>query len=230
VTAFVAGATGYTGREVVRELALAKKPVVAHVRRDSSRLDEWKSRFEAEGAGVDTTDWNLDAMSATFTRIQPDVVFALLGTTKARQRATGGSDDYEKVDYGLTHLLLEACKRSAPKARFVYLSSAGVTPGTKSAYLAVRVRIEDELAKSGLSYTVARPSFITGPDRDENRVGEKVGAALADAGLAIARLVGARKVAARYESTTATILGSALVRLAYDPAAANQIVESEALR
>jgi nucleoside-diphosphate-sugar epimerase len=230
VTAFVAGATGYTGREVVRALVAQKKRVVAHVRHDSPRLEEWRSRFEAEGVGVDTTDWSLDAMSATFARIRPDAVFALLGTTKARQRATGGSDDYETVDYGLTHLLLEACKRSAPNARFVYLSAAGVSPGTKNAYLAVRVRIEDELANSGLFYTVARPSFITGPDRDETRVGEKVGAALVDAGLAVARLVGAKKVAARYESTTATILGGALVRLAYDPAAVKQIVESEALR
>jgi nucleoside-diphosphate-sugar epimerase len=230
VTAFVAGATGYTGREVVRILAEAKRPVVAHVRHDSPRLDEWRTRFSEEGATIDTTDFDVDALSSTFARLRPDAIFSLLGTTKSRQRATGGSDDYEKVDYGLTHMLIEAAKRSAPRARFVYLSSAGLKPDTTNPYLAVRVRIEAELRASGLDYTSARPSFITGPDRDENRVGEKVGAALADATLAVARVFGAKKLAARYASTTATTLGAALVRLAYDPAAAKRIVESEELR
>jgi nucleoside-diphosphate-sugar epimerase len=230
MTAFVAGATGYTGREVVRILGEAKRPVVAHVRPDSSRLSEFKTRFEAMGASVDTTDFDVDALAETFARLRPDAIFSLLGTTKSRQKATGGSDDYEKVDYGLTHMLLEAAKRSAPNARFVYLSSAGLKPDTTNPYLAVRVRIEAELAASGIPYTSARPSFITGPDREENRLGEKVGAAVADAGLAFARIVGAKKLAARYESTTAAILAASLVRLAYDPAAVNQVVESEDLR
>jgi uncharacterized protein YbjT (DUF2867 family) len=230
MTAFIAGATGYTGHELVKELRAASRVTHAHVRHDSSRLDEWKKRFAALGASVDTTPWELDAMSETLARIQPVTVFALLGTTKARQRATGGSDDYEKVDYGLTHLLLEACKRSAKHARFIYLSAAGVTPDTKNAYLAVRARIERELADSGLAYTVARPSFITGPDREETRVGEQVGAALADAALTVAKLVGAKRVAARYQSTTASILAKALARIAYDPAFEKRIVESEALR
>ena len=50
--AFVAGATGYTGVQVVRQLAaLERTPplrVVAHVRPDSTRLAEWRTRFEGE--------------------------------------------------------------------------------------------------------------------------------------------------------------------------------------
>ncbi len=55
--AFVAGATGYTGRELVRVLAESGRKVVAHVRPDSSRLDEWRERFAALGATLDTTPW-----------------------------------------------------------------------------------------------------------------------------------------------------------------------------
>ena len=40
--AFVAGATGFTGREVVRLLVERGVPAVAHVRPDSPRLEEWK--------------------------------------------------------------------------------------------------------------------------------------------------------------------------------------------
>ena len=50
--AFVAGATGYTGREVVRVLLERGVRTVAHVRPDSPHVDEWRSRFEAQGAAV----------------------------------------------------------------------------------------------------------------------------------------------------------------------------------
>src|SRR3954471_13568122 len=84
--AFVAGATGYTGREVVRALRARGLRVIAHVRPDSARLGEWRGRFAAMEVEVDATPWNDDAMAATMERLQPDVVFALLGTTKARAR------------------------------------------------------------------------------------------------------------------------------------------------
>ena len=56
-TAFVAGATGYTGREVVRQLAGEGGRVIAHVRPDSGRRDDWQQRFTAMGAEVDFTPW-----------------------------------------------------------------------------------------------------------------------------------------------------------------------------
>ena len=63
--AFVAGATGFTGREVVRVLLDRGVPTVAHIRPDSSRLDEWRERFEGLGARTDTTAWEKEPMSAT---------------------------------------------------------------------------------------------------------------------------------------------------------------------
>ena len=56
--AFVAGATGYTGREVVRLLSGRGVRTVAHVRPDSPRVEEWRRRFETEGAAVDVTPWD----------------------------------------------------------------------------------------------------------------------------------------------------------------------------
>ena len=50
--AFVAGATGFTGREVVAELVRRGVRTLAHVRPDSSRLDEWRERFEAMGLSL----------------------------------------------------------------------------------------------------------------------------------------------------------------------------------
>lgn len=79
--AFVGGATGYTGREVVKLLCSQGVPTVAHVRPDSSRAGEFSKIFESMGATVDLTPWQPQAMQETFLRLKPSLVFALLGTT-----------------------------------------------------------------------------------------------------------------------------------------------------
>ena len=82
--AFVAGATGYTGQAVVARLRALDRPALAHVRPDSSRLEVWRERFTAQGAEVDATPWQLEAMTERFREASPAVVFALLGTTRRR--------------------------------------------------------------------------------------------------------------------------------------------------
>lgn len=232
--AFVAGATGYTGREVVRALIDQGVETCAHVRPDSSRLADWSHRFAVLGARVDSTPWEPVAMGETIARLGPDLVFGLLGTTRSRGRRaaarTGGIENYETVDYGLTALLLRSVVDSGARPRFVYLSSVGVRGGTSNGYLAVRWRMEQEIEASGLPYVIARPSFITGADRDEFRLGERMAASVADAALAVAGLLGAARLRDRYRSTTNTVLGCALVRLALAPGRVNEVVESEELR
>jgi len=232
-TAFVAGATGYTGREVVRVLRDSGVSTVAHVRPDSPRLAEWRARFGALGAEIDTTPWDAEAMAATLARVKPTIVFALLGTTRRRARKAaerGATESYASVDHGLTRLLLDAAVTSGAQPRFVYLSAAGVREGTRNAYLDARARVERALRASGLPFVIARPSFVTGPDRDEPRPLERSAAIVADAALGLAARLGARRLAARWRSITGTALADALVRLALDPAAEGRIVEADALR
>jgi uncharacterized protein YbjT (DUF2867 family) len=235
-SAFVAGSTGYTGKEVVRALRARGVEAHAHVRPGSNALAKVAPLFRDLGATLDTTPWDEAALTATLARVRPDAVFALLGTTRARTREAARRGDaserlgYDAVDYGLTAMLLRATRAAGLSARFVYLSSAGVREGTSSAYLAARARVERELRESGVPYTIARPSFITGPDRDEDRPLERIGAAIADAGLGMLGALGARRVNARYRSTNAETLGTSLVRHAFDPESENRILESESLR
>jgi len=232
--AFVAGATGYVGRDVVTALRAAGVETWAHVRPDSTRLDEWRQRFGAVGAHVDTTPWQADAMRARLAELSPTVVFALLGTTRARAgaaaRAGAPPADYEAVDYGLTALLLRAAATVQPPPRFVYLSSAGVREGTRNPYLAVRARLERELREAAVHYIVARPAFITGDDREESRLAERWGARVGDAMLALVGWLGARDVPRRWASITGATLARGLVRLALDPAAVNLVVHADRLR
>lgn len=232
--AFVAGATGYVGRSVVAELRQRGVDTVAHVRPDSSRLEHWRQRFSEQGAVVDSTPWELAAIRARMAQLNVSLVFALLGTTRARAREAAQSGaaaaDYEAVDYGLSSMLLQAAAGLPTRARFVYLSSAGVRDDTENAYLAARSRVERELRGSGLHYVIARPAFITGADREEDRPVERWSARVGDFALGVLALGGATSLQARWASITGAELARGLVRLALDPAVADRIVYSDALR
>lgn len=228
--AFVAGATGLTGRHVVARLRALGEDVVAHVRPGSPRRAEHLARFRAMGAVIDETPWEPEAIARSLAHHGPDRIFALLGTTQARIRAAERAGDpdnargYAEVDVGMTRMLLEGARALVPPPRFVYLSSAGAgTPG-KGAYLDARTEVETLLAASGLPHTTARPSFIVGA-RDDARPLERFGVPLASAALGALRVLGATRMADRYAAITGEALAAALVRLAADPAWENRIAE-----
>jgi nucleoside-diphosphate-sugar epimerase len=230
--AFVAGATGFTGREVVAALCSRGIATVAHVRAESSRRAEWTARFEALGAEVDASPWTAEAMLAALARVQPTQVYALLGTTRKRAKGEGLSaiEAYERVDYGLTKLLIDAAQALEPAPRFVYLSSIGANPQTRNPYLAARAKVEAALEASVLPYFSARPSFISGPGRDDGRPAERVGSVIGDLALGTLGLLGARRTRARYASTTPEVLARALVRLGCEGESPRRAVEGQELR
>lgn len=228
--AFVAGATGYTGRELVRVLRERGADVFPHVRPDSARLEEWRRRFGALGAQVDATAWEELAMTDALVRLQPTHVFALLGTTRKRVRAAaahGAAESYETVDYGLTALLLRATRMAAPRSRFIYLSSVGASE-RGNAYIRVRGRIERELRSGGLSWISARPAFITGADREESRPLERIAGRAIDGFLKAFAIVGVRGPYRRYASLTAGQLARGLAQVAAH--GADGVYDAEALR
>jgi len=236
--AFVAGATGLTGRFVVEALRARGIATVAHVRPDSPRLSEWRARFEALGAEVDTTPWNDGAICAAIATRQPTLVFALLGTTRARasRAAKAGGDasreSYDAVDVALTEMLIRACEAISTEVvrpRLVYLSSIGAGDGARGSYLEARTRVEKALEKSGVPYIIARPSFIVG-DRDDSRPAEKLGAPVANALLGAIGFLGARRTADRYRSIRGEDLARVLVNAALDVDPKNRILEADALQ
>jgi uncharacterized protein YbjT (DUF2867 family) len=233
-TAFVVGATGYTGRHVTERLAREGAHVVAHVRADSSALGAWTSRFAAAGATTDATPWTDDDMARTMARVRPDIVFLLLGTTRARaardERATGTAAGYEAVDYGLTALVLRAVRAAGIRPRVVYLSCTGARAESSNPYLAVRGRFERELQASGLPYLVARPVFISGSDRDERRIAERAASVVVDALLQGAAALGARALHDRWATLSGAALAAGMVRLALDDPNGRVIADAAAIR
>lgn len=229
--AFVVGATGYTGRALVPILADQGFEVRAHIRPESSQRGRLGPRFETAGATVDTTPWESEAMEDTLRAFAPTHVFALLGTTRKRAASEGmdAAAAYEKVDCGLTVLLIHALEKAHPHATFIYLSAAGTRPSSKNPYVSARARVEATLRESALPWIVARPSLITG-DREETRPGEAVAAAVADGFFRLARVLGAKKLAQRYASMTGHELAQGLAKIALEPERVGTIVHGEDLR
>jgi len=236
--AFVAGATGYTGRAVVHALSTAGVRAIAHVRPDSPRLAEWRSIFESMGAEVCTAAWSGPALGVALRDYGVTEAYGLVGTTRERAKtlareggaAAAATASYEAVDYGLTAALVDACRAAGTSPWVVYLSSLGADPKSRNAYLRARGRAEAAVRDAGLSFTILRPSFVSGPDREERRVGERVGAVVGDGVFKLARLLGARRAAARYRSISADALAALLVALPGDAARRDTVLTLDALR
>lgn len=240
--ALVFGATGYTGSAVVKRWAslarassvtgssIAPSPittvgdVVAHVRPDSKHLAKHVASFQQCGARVEQVPWQDEAIADLVARTAPSVVFSLLGTTRARAKTelseSDKSDPYAAVDERLTLQVLRAVVAKAPQALFVYLSALGVSESSQNPYLLARYRVERALADSGLRCIVARPAFVTGSDRAEFRVGERVIAVAADGildALALTGVRGLQSLRNKFASLTGDELARALVSLAQAP-------------
>jgi uncharacterized protein YbjT (DUF2867 family) len=230
--AWVAGATGFVGRAVVPALVAHGARTIAHVRPDSSALDAWRARFTADGAEVDTTAWDAAAIGARLAAAGVTHVFCLIGTTRKKARGEKIEGDiYQAIDVGLTRTLVEASKtiKGGVAPRFVYLSSVGASESASSAYLKARGQAERLVIDSGLPYRIARPSIISGPGRDEVRPGERAAGVIGDGLLAVAGVLGGRRLRDRYRSTTPEILAAALVRLGFE-AGDSRIVDGAELR
>ncbi len=234
--AFVAGATGYTGREVVRKLVEKEIITYAHIRPDSPKLNFWQEKFSAIGAKIDTSAWEKEALRETFLKIKPDLIFCLIGTTRARmkQAKKQGKDpkqfSYMAVDYGLTALLINSAKEAQIKPKFVYLSALGVSPYSIGSYYKARWKAEQEVINSNLPYLIIRSSLIEGKDRDERRRAEELGAYLLKVVLAPAKLLGAKKLWQRYRPISNKELAEALVELALSRDIVNRIIRAEELK
>src|ERR1700733_5428722 len=161
MTAFVLGATGFVGREVVRQLGARKTPTVAHIRPDSMRISDWRQKFAKFGATIDTSEWQVGAMAKALDKAAATELYILIGTTRHRAKTEHlDGDIYEHIDYGLTKIAVEDEKESPAKPRVVYLSGLGADAKARGAYMRARGKAEDAVRGSGLPWVVARPALI----------------------------------------------------------------------
>jgi uncharacterized protein YbjT (DUF2867 family) len=181
----VAGATGLTGRALVRAL-LARNDigeVIAPVRRagalDADALGPRETRGKLHEIVVDWDRLVADC-AVPPTLVAPpwargaQAVFCALGTTK---RAAGSWARQRVVDHDYV-VALGVATRAGLTPAFAFVSSIGAS-ATGNAYLRMKAETETALNAQGWPRLVlARPSFLIG-ERAQMRPGEWVGVRLA---------------------------------------------------
>ena len=126
---WVLGASGYTGRALVTELAGRAAgtgaTVTAHLRPERPANAELRARFEAAGASVvecPLLEAGPGPLTGAFHERPPTHLFLVHGTTRRRAQDEGiAGDPYIEIDLGLTQLALAAAAEVEPAPRVVYL-------------------------------------------------------------------------------------------------------------
>ncbi len=142
----VAGATGYLGKFVVRELK-AREYFVKALARSPEKLGNIKDQIDEVYMGQITEPETLEGICDGI-----DTVFSSIGITKQKGKLT-----FKDVDYLGNKNLLDEAKKAGIK-KFVYVSVLG---GPELCHLDIVKAHEDfvqELKSSGLDYAVIRPT------------------------------------------------------------------------
>jgi len=201
VNAILAGATGFTGSHLARELASRRDArVIALVRKTTQALERPVEQVACDFTRLDT----LAPMP------EADAVFCALGTTIAK---AGSREAFRQVDYDAI-MAVGRYGRRCGASRFLLVSSVGASPKSANFYLRVKGEAERDLATLGYrELHIFRPSLLLG-ERSENRLGETIGGPFVKAiGWA---LVGSL---AKYRGIEAIAVARAMVQTATQPPA-----------
>ncbi len=150
------GATGFVGGYVLKKLVTSSDVPVCLVR-DPEKLARKTAHFP--GAQVISITGNLFSTAALRkAAAQSDVAIHLVGIILQR-----GQDTFARVHYEGTRNVLTACQEAGIK-RYVHMSALGARPNAVSRYHQTKHEAEELVRKSGLDWTIFRPSLIHGPD------------------------------------------------------------------
>jgi uncharacterized protein YbjT (DUF2867 family) len=161
--AFVAGATGETGRRIVQELVKRNIPVRALVR----------NMEKARGILPDAAELVVGDV------LKPETLSVALGDSTVVLCATGAAPGFDptapyKVDYEGTKNLVDTAKAKGIE-HFVLVSSIGASQFFHPLnlfwlILVWKKQAEEYIQKSGLTYTIVRPGGLKNEDSSDSVV------------------------------------------------------------
>lgn len=148
----VTGGTGFVGRNLVRELK--KDFRVRCLVRDQRRASELLE------AGCELVSGDISDPASVINALSGDIVAVihLVGILVQSKEAT-----FRSVHVEGTRNVVEACARKGVK-RYLHISALGTRENAKSAYHRTKWEAEEIIRRSGLEYTIFRPSVIFGKE------------------------------------------------------------------
>jgi nucleoside-diphosphate-sugar epimerase len=150
--AALTGATGFIGRELLRQLLLAGWTVRALTRRPVAQSDIVK--------GVTWIKGDLRSPKALTELVEgSDAIIHLAGAVKAR-----GRPQFFEANAAGVEAMMEAASRKADAAHFMLISSLAAREPHLSDYAGSKAAGEENLRQSGaLNWTIIRPPAVYGP-------------------------------------------------------------------
>ena len=160
----VSGGTGFVGSAIVAEL-LKRGESVSVLGRDAAKIGRlFAGKVEARAADV------RDAASLTNAMAGADIVINAVQFPTSPIEVPLRGWTFEEVDYKGTVNQVNAAKAAGVK-RFVSISGAGAAGEARQHWFRFKWQAEQHLLKSGLEWTVFRPTWVYGPkDKALNRL------------------------------------------------------------
>ena len=155
-TVGVAGGTGFVGGAIALELFRRGHRVVVLSHRGATARGPLPDAVElrtvdvGDGAGLPEALHGLDALAIALAFRNSPIEVPRRGQT------------FEAVDAGGTERLVSAA-RQAGVGRLFYVSGAGAAPDAARHWFRAKWRAEAAVSKSGLPFTIVRPTWIYGP-------------------------------------------------------------------
>lgn len=154
----ITGATGFVGRHMVRELLSQGYEVgclVRNLKKAERVLGEKVKAYK-----VDFEDIN--SLKEALKDFDPHFLIHLIGILVEDKRH---GQTFMRVHYLYTKNLYQAAKDYSNIKKVVHMSALGTHKDAPSMYHRTKYMAEEELKKSGLVYTIMRPSIILGPEQ-----------------------------------------------------------------
>lgn len=165
-TAIVIGASGLTGNSLTA--TLLSDPAISLVKVIV------RKPLPLEHPKLQNIVLSFDDLPALQAALQGDILFCCIGTTIKK---AGSQKAFQEVDREIPLRCAEIAKRNGVK-QFLLISAIGANAAARNFYLRTKGQTEQGIARSGFeSIHIFRPSLILG-ERDEFRMGEKIGAVI----------------------------------------------------
>ncbi len=162
-TALVIGATGLVG-SCLTDLLLADRRfglVKVFVRRSTSKVHAKLSEHIID----------FDNPESWSKSVTGDVLFSALGTTL---RQAGSKEAQYKIDYNYQYEFAKAAAENGVST-YVLVSSAGASPESRIFYSRMKGTLERDIAKLNFQHiSIIQPGLLAG-ERQQPRMGEKIG-------------------------------------------------------